>query len=288
MGLFGKGNTVAMTERERLEGKFASARGNLLLVVVFTVINLVLLVINSDTYFLFSAFVPYLIASTGMLLCGKYPAEYYEDIGEMEFFGESVFVGIIAIAVILTLLYLLAWFLSKNQKSGWLIFALVFFSIDSLCMFAVTGFAFDSIIDIIFHIWVIVSLAGGISACKKLKNLPEEPEVEETVSEQVEGEVVQPQISNSFTLRMADVEVKSRVLASAEAFGHEIVYRRVKRVNELVIDGHVYDEWEALIETAHTLSAQVDGHLFVVGYDGKFYSFIEVDGEVVAKKIRLY
>lgn len=288
MGLFGRGNTAPMTERERLESKFASARGNLLFVVGFTIINLILLVTNSDTYFLFSAFVPYLITTTGMLICGKSPADYYEDMGEFEFFGNGVFVGFIAVAVILTLLYLLAWFLSKEQKSGWLIFALVFFSIDSLCLFAVTGLAIDSIIDIIFHIWVIVSLSGGISACKKLKNLPEESGVEDIAPEQTDGEAEEAQATNSFALHVADVEVKSRVLASANAFGHEIIYRRVKKVNELIIDGHVYDEWEAIIETAHTLSAQLDGHTFVVGYDGKLYSFIEVDGEVVAKKLRLY
>ncbi len=287
MGLFGNGNTKAMTERERLESKLGSARGNLLLVVAFTIINLILLVINSDTYFLFSAYIPFFIASMGMLICGKYPTEFYEDLGEMEFFGNGVFVGFVTVAVIITLLYLLAWFLSKNQKRGWLIFALVIFIIDTVCMFAVNGFAFESIIDIVFHVWVIVSLLGGISACKKIKLLPQESCFEESDCQEFDG-VQENLILNSNALRLADTEVKSRVLASAEAFGHEIVYRRVKRVNELVIDGYVYDEWEALIETAHTLSAKFDGHDFVVGFDGKINSFIEVDGKVVAKKVRLY
>lgn len=287
-GFFEKNNTKVMTERERYETKYNSARGNLLLVVVFTIINLVLLVTNSDTYFLFSAYVPYFVAGMGMLLCGKYPAEYYEDLGQTEFFGNGVFVGFVSVAVIITLLYLLAWFLSKKERRGWLIFALVIFIIDTVCMFAVNDFAFESIIDIVFHIWVIVSLTGGISACKKMKAIDEEPVFEDGEYEEAQDGTAETQNADSFAKRMADMEEKARVLASAEAFGHEIIYRRVKRVNELVIDGYVYDEWEALIETAHTLSAQFDGHTFVAGYDGRFYSFIEVDGERIAKKARLY
>lgn len=287
-GFFEKNNTKVMTERERYETKYNSARGNLLLVVVFTIINLVLLVTNSDTYFLFSAYVPYFVAGMGMLLCGKYPAEYYEDLGQTEFFGNGVFVGFVSVAVIITLLYLLAWFLSKKERRGWLIFALVIFIIDTVCMFAVNDFAFESIIDIVFHIWVIVSLAGGISACKKMKSLDEEPVFEDGEYEEAQNGETAVENVTCAAKRMADMEEKARVLASAEAFGHEIIYRRVKRVNELVIDGYVYDEWEALFETAHTLSAQFDGHTFVAGYDGKFYSFIEVDGERIAKKARLY
>ena len=75
-----------LSKRQRLEQKYNSARMNLALVVAFTLVNLVLLAVNADTYFLFSAYVPYLITSVGMLICGKYPPEYYEEIGDMVFF----------------------------------------------------------------------------------------------------------------------------------------------------------------------------------------------------------
>ena len=88
-------------------------------------------------------------------------------------------------------------------------------------------------------------------------------------------------------LRVADPNVRARVLLQTEAFGHSIVYRRAKRVNELIVDGNVYDEVETLIEYAHTLKAQVDGHLFEAEFDGKAHSYIKVDGQVVAKKLRL-
>ena len=48
--------------------KYARARSNLLWVILFTVINIVLLVVNSNVMFLFSATVPYLFASIGWLM----------------------------------------------------------------------------------------------------------------------------------------------------------------------------------------------------------------------------
>jgi hypothetical protein len=42
-----------------LETKYNSSIANLLLVVVFSAVNIVLLLVNANTYFLFSAFLPY-------------------------------------------------------------------------------------------------------------------------------------------------------------------------------------------------------------------------------------
>ena len=177
MGFFGNNNTgVSLSKRQQLEAKFQSARTDLLLIVAFTVINIVLLVTGSDTYFIFSAFIPYSIAFLGMTLCGKFPAEYYEDIEEVFYLDQSAFVVFIAIAVVLTLLYLLCWYMSKNFKSGWLIFGLVMISFDTA--FLLLGFSADMIIDLLFHVWMIVTMSMGLSANKKLKDLPEEPEDE--------------------------------------------------------------------------------------------------------------
>ena len=66
------------------------------------------------------------------------------------------------------------------------------------------------------------------------------------------------------------------------------MYRRVKRVNELVISGYVYDEYVALAETAHCLSAKMDGHLIEVGYDGLSSSYLRVDGQQIQRKVRWY
>ena len=80
----------------------------------------------------------------------------------------------LAIALIFTALYVLAFFLSSKGRYGWLIFALVFFIIDTLIMFGYYGISFDMIIDYVFHAAVIVFLAIGIKARRKLDNLPPE------------------------------------------------------------------------------------------------------------------
>lgn len=87
MGFFNKNRDEArpLPQREQLASKYASSRHNILLVLIFTTINVILLVANSDTYFLFSAYIPYMIVSMGMLLCGRYPAEFYEEVGGFDF-----------------------------------------------------------------------------------------------------------------------------------------------------------------------------------------------------------
>ena len=296
---FGNGGAApATTPRGQLESRYASARANLLLVVVFTAVNLALLIFESGTYFLFSAYIPYLLTGTGMVLCGMYDLEVYgEELEGIQFFDSSVFYILLAISLVMLALYLISWIFSKKQ-GGWLIFALVFFGLDTLGMLWLGGFSMDSIVDVLFHAWVIFSLVSGVIAHAKLKKLPPEeaaPPVEWTVPPEfaatapAEEETTPREVpANSPVLRLADQEVKARVLAEAQALDYTITYRRVKRTNELVINGRVYDEWHATIETAHTLTAQIDGHLIQAGFDGTTSSYILVDGQQVAKKLRLY
>jgi hypothetical protein len=298
-----------LSPRERYEQKYKASRYNLLLVIVFTAINLVLLVTNADSYFLFSAFIPYYIVGTGMFLCGRFPEEYYEGMEDMTFLDTSVFVVLLVIAVVLTLVYLLAFFLSDKKRVGWLIFALAFFGLDTIGMLVIQGFSVESILDIAFHGWVIYDLTMGIVAYYKLKKLPPEEdaafadgampdhvdwngEIPEAASaEAAEGaesaEAAKEQ--DSFAIREADFGVKHRVLAETRLYNYDICYRRVKatHTNELVINGKVYDEIEGRMEYPHVLKAKLDGHVFEAVYNGT-HSLIVVDGQEAARKLRLY
>lgn len=253
-----------LTVRERLQQQYRSARGNLLLMLIFTLVNIVLLVAGSDTMFLFSATVPYLAISFGI-------------IGE-----QPIFLGIcVCIAVVALVLYGLCWLLSKNNR-GWMIFALVLFIIDTLALlgFYMLAEDFSGILDIAIHAWVLYYLVVGIIADKKLRDLPLE-EVDPVDDGMMEQTV------NTNAPRLAE-DTKARILAEGDAVGHHVVYRRVKRTNELVIDGYVYDSVEMLVETAHTLSAVIDGNTIEVGFDGVSSSFIQVNGERIVKKLRLW
>lgn len=281
-----KSNYNNRTPRQILEAKYKGSINNILLIIVFTVINVVLLVTNSDRYFLFSAFVPYYLADLGMYFCGMYPAEYYYGIVDPQFYGKWFLAVTIAIGVVILSVYLLCWFFAKKKKLPGLIISLVLFVIDTLAMLYIIGISKDMILDLIFHAWVIISLVLGIVNYVKLKKLPEEEQT--PVTEDNNAEVYGAQFAqNSWGLRRADNEVKSRTLLQAEESGYQIVYRRVKKVNELIVNGIVYDEYEALVEFPHTLSAVVDGHKIEVMYDDKSHMYIIFDGKQIAKKLRL-
>ncbi len=192
--LFNKG--VSLTPRQAYERKYNTARSNLLLVVIVTLGNLALVSAGSDSYFLFSAYIPYFITAVGLAWCGMLPSEFY-DLPKEEyiFYHKSLFVAFLILAVMITSLYLLAWFMSKKNRGGWLIFALVFFGIDTVGMLVLNGFAADSIMNIVFHVWVIYYLVMGIIAHRKLKNYPYEDEVPANIYEaaaaQPQGEILE-------------------------------------------------------------------------------------------------
>ena len=178
MGLFNKkAQNVQMSEHAKLNAKYNASRNNRLLVVICSLINTVLLALESDTYFLFSASVPYYLTFFGMLYAGKMPVEYYEGWEGFEPFPTSVFAVTLVISIVIIGLYALSWFLSKKKGYGWVIFALIFFIIDTMAMFTFVEDIADSGLDLIFHIWVIVSLISGISAAIKLKKLPPEEDI---------------------------------------------------------------------------------------------------------------
>ncbi len=275
--------------RSNLEQAFTqqynAARKNLLLVVVFSAINVMFLVLDSFSYFLFSASFPYMLVDLGKYLCGMYPAEYY--VGDLEaafFLPPSVYYVLLSMAAVIIVLYLLCFLFSKNGKVGWLIFALVFFGLDTVGMFVYFQIGADMVLDVLFHIWVLVLLCIGIRAHFMQKKLPPEPEVSVDEGEETEGSAT----ADSPVLRKADLSVKFRTLLTFDAWEHTILYRRLKGVNELVIDGNVYAEYITMVELTHALSATLDGHTFEVGYDGVLGSYGKVDGRQVAQKRRWY
>lgn len=273
---------VALSKEGLLEQRYNNTRWNLLLVAIVTLINVIF--VAGDSYFLFSATLPYTISYLAALFCGVFPPEYYGDEYALwEFWPKEVFYVAIAVSVLIIGLYVLAYFMSGKNRVGWLIFALIFFGIDTLFLLGFYGIALDMILDYAFHAWIIVILSMGVKAHFDLKKLPEQPvsEVLPTEASELEGE-------DSRSLGMADMEVKCRVFLEAEANGCAITYRRVKKTNQLVINGQLYDEYEALVEQGHVLSATIGGHLYEAGITPAGVMFIDVDGQRLAKKLRIF
>ncbi len=282
---FSEMNAVNLTPRQKLERRYKSSLSSLLLIAAFSSINLGLLLMNSDRYFLFSSYIPYLLGDYAMFFSGRYPEEYYSDIPDIEFFGTPVFAVFIAAAVLFILFYLICWLFARKNKGVFLVLALSLFVIDTLVMFIVVGFSLDMLTDVIFHIWALVALILGVSAHIKLKELPEETETETGFPEEATDEGIV--LENSPVLRISDPEVKGKTFVEADFGSMHIAFRRTKRVNELIVNGNVYDEYEVLFEKEHCLSANVNGHRIEAVYDGKIMCYINVDGKTVAKKARL-
>lgn len=129
--------------------QYLSARSTLLAVIVFSLINFILLLTGSESYFLFSAVIPYYFALEMMIYFGMVA-------------GIVVSVGII-------LAYFLCWLFSKKSK-GWLIGATVLFGIDCLMLLyyiSLSGEILPWALDILFHVLVFVSLINGLRYSKK-------------------------------------------------------------------------------------------------------------------------
>ncbi len=168
------GNDPAMM-RHALKNRYSAARLNLLLMIIFTTVNIITLIVNAGGYFLFSAAVPYLCVFAGMLLCGMFPKEMYsEEVTPDMFQDKGVFVGALIIAILIMAIYLLLWIFSKNGKVAFMMTALVLFAIDTVALLVFAGWMANFFMDLLFHIWLIVILSMGISAQKKLAALPKE------------------------------------------------------------------------------------------------------------------
>ena len=155
---------VDKNSREYLESKIKSARHSLLPVLIFTIVNLVLLLSDGSTYFLFSASVPYYLTAFGMGM-------------DLELTGSVFTTTALVISAVILAAYLLCWIFSK-KKVGWYVFALVLFIVDTaLLVLLALSFEMlaDSIMDLVFHAWVVLELCQALSCHKKLQVLPPEP-----------------------------------------------------------------------------------------------------------------
>lgn len=291
MSIF-KGKNVQLSQREELEYKFKASRSNLLFAVIVTAINLLLLLVGANFYFLFSITTPYLLVSLGMVLCGLYPEELnYEELTDVLPLENSVFVVLLIIALLLLSFYFIAWLFSAKRKTSLLVVALVLFLGDTLLALLFYGISFDSLIEMLFHAWIIYYLVSGIIASYKLNRLPPEENGSETVvDENIDSEPMTPEFSHH--IRVADTNVKHKVFVEVSAentpFGKMVCYRRVGKVNELVIGNYVYDEYVAVLEQPHTLTAVIDGHKVEASLDNFSRCIIKIDGKTVAKKVRLF
>ena len=133
------------------------ARYMLLGTVIITVINLALMMANSDIYIVYCAAVPYYLGWFGWLLDGA-------TVGHMTVIG-------LVLAGIVLAVYLLVWFLAEDRPL-WLKIGLGLLIADTLAMLGLAFFLSDNIMDFFWelalHGAVLYEMILGVSAQKKL------------------------------------------------------------------------------------------------------------------------
>lgn len=134
-------------------GKYKNARASLLIILLLSALNII--VMFTDTYFLFSARIALLLANVGLIL-------------KLET-GENIYLIVCIVLAVITLIpYLISWIFSKKHV-GWLIVSLVLFIIDTVFVIVdISSYLavgdFSIFIDLIVHIIVIYELAVGVKA----------------------------------------------------------------------------------------------------------------------------
>lgn len=160
-------SNVDVNSREYQEQVLTRSRGFLLTIIVFTIINLVLLVLKQGTQFLFSASVPYYMTLLGMSMDSESAAALAV--------GQNATIALV-IAVVILLVYLACWILSA-KKVMWLNIGIVLFVLDTAVLIyaclKVLDSPLDGIVDLLAHVLIIWEMSKGVTAAKNLKSMPE-------------------------------------------------------------------------------------------------------------------
>ena len=147
MSLFNNQNQPQRISLKKQQYEYS--RKNLLFVIGLTAINIILSLVDSDLYFLFSARFPIYLTGLG---------QYYK-----EETGVATYLTLLGtLAILSLLLYLPCYFLAKKSRV-WMLVAAILFSFDTLFLLYIMSFGVEAsyVIDILFHIYVLFSLYKG-------------------------------------------------------------------------------------------------------------------------------
>ncbi len=138
--------TIAMSLNET---KYKNMRLVLLVTLILSVVNCITMLI-ANIFFYFSAFLPLIFISIGVMLTETYQTVLF-----------YVIMAVIALASLVP--YLLCYLFSK-KKVGWMITALVLFSVDTLLLLLWVLMTFDIslMVSLAIHIYLIVLFALGV------------------------------------------------------------------------------------------------------------------------------
>ena len=248
------------------------ARRSLLGMILGTVFNIAYVAGGIDVYWIFCDHLPYCCAVSGYA--------FYEQSGRVLYLLIGCAVGMLILFPLL-----LCWKFSKKHR-GWMIAALVLFSLDTLLIVVdvIRDQNISYLLGIVIHLWVITAMVRAICAGEEAV-----AEMETTSKAQKksfrDNSVIG--LSDTSALGMPQEERKYRVIVETMYGSRTVQVRRSYGLTELVIDGRLYGKREGVAEMPYRLTARVDGHEIATALQPNNVQTIEVDGRIVAKKFRL-
>ena len=155
---------------QRVDGGFIA----LIAVLIFTVVNLGIMLANSTFYFLFSAAVPYYLTWLGRIM------DNGTVDGTGEIIGTYTNTALVMAGIILAVYLLCAIFYKKSRF--WMALAAILLLLDTLGLAAVAVFLLEDasgvILDAVFHLWALWQLFSALFAAgplRRLRNAPPAP-----------------------------------------------------------------------------------------------------------------
>ena len=161
-----------MDSRDNLQRNISRGRSSLLILLVMTLVNIGMILLDSDTYFVCSISIPYLLCYLGKL-------DFMMEMENYDFLIEFDFSACLAVSVVVLGAFFAIWMLSK-KRPGLLYAALILFIADTLMLLNFSLYAealAENAVDLLFHAWVLWELFQGARCGSKLEQLPEEAAV---------------------------------------------------------------------------------------------------------------
>ena len=178
--------------KEMYQRDLTMSRMNLLLSVIFTVVNLVTVMIGVTTSFFFSASIPHTLSLFFAINCGRFDASYYQSVLEAEygadwktvypnwesafqFLDSSLFWVVFSFSVAIIIGLFLLWFFSKKHRVCSMI-TLSFYIVDTLFLVAFSFFVraggIELILQLLFHLWIVYYAVLSVRAWKGIDTAP--------------------------------------------------------------------------------------------------------------------
>ena len=175
--------------KEIYQRELVTSRMNLLLSVIFTVVNLVMVLFDDSTGFLFSAAIPHYTSFFFAFNCGILSESYYESYyagyeggkyaetwkETFPFLDPSIFWTVFAISILITIGLFVLWFFSKKHRICSVI-TLAYYIVDTLFLLGAAYLlgmgGISLIIQLLFHAWIVYYAVLAVRAWKGIDTAP--------------------------------------------------------------------------------------------------------------------